>query len=376
MGASDGRDDFTEDTKRRLRLRAGNHCSFTGCNQITSGPSDQSTRAVANVGKAAHISSAATGGPRYDASLSPEQRSSIDNGIWCCSTHADLIDRDVLKYTIAGLHRMKAEHEALIDSQVRDRTGAFRVADLVSIGPAIMFYGSLAGISEGEWQFHVDFFVEGDFPGLIRFIDDFANKSAANRYVLVSSIGDGRMLANAPSVTRLPEGYVICCPIESRFPRIRAQDLPSEWAISAETDDLYVKDRQIARVKGLEALPQRIRSSLSMRQGESPMHPEYGTRLAEYYAAFTGTVWFDHLLKLEVIRQAAIPYTDPHSGRQYTPLHSVDMVRDVSVLPEPPRGPRLLVQLNLDVHGLGQWKGDLWVHILNISGSARRAAGK
>jgi hypothetical protein len=86
---------------------------------------------------------------------------------------------------------------------------------------------------------------------LIRFIDDFANKSAANRYVLVSSIGDGRMLANAPSVTRLPEGYVICCPIESRFPRIRAQDLPSEWAISAETDDLYVKDRQIARVEGI-----------------------------------------------------------------------------------------------------------------------------
>ena len=59
------------------------------------------------IGKAAHISAAAPGGPRFDPSLTPEQRRHYDNGIWMCSNHASLIDEDWLSYSVAELREMK-----------------------------------------------------------------------------------------------------------------------------------------------------------------------------------------------------------------------------------------------------------------------------
>lgn len=99
------RDNFTAATKIALAKRAGYRCSYPGCNAITVGPSDESAQATANTGEAAHIS-AASGGPgarRWISGLKPENRSSIDNAIWCCETHAKLIDTDEVTYTIPML---------------------------------------------------------------------------------------------------------------------------------------------------------------------------------------------------------------------------------------------------------------------------------
>jgi hypothetical protein len=109
--SSDSRDDFTLVTKRAVALRAGYHCSFTGCGQLTVGPSDESAMAVAGIGVAAHICAAAAGGRRYDPVMSAEERSHIDNAIWLCSNHATLIDRDAALYTADSLRAMKRTHE-------------------------------------------------------------------------------------------------------------------------------------------------------------------------------------------------------------------------------------------------------------------------
>ena len=47
-----------------------------------------------NIGEAAHICAAAPGGPRYDPSMTPEQRKSASNGIWLCRNHAKAVDSD------------------------------------------------------------------------------------------------------------------------------------------------------------------------------------------------------------------------------------------------------------------------------------------
>lgn len=109
------RDDFHPDIKRRLAQRAGYLCSI--CNQITVGPSDESSTAVNLTGVAAHISGASSGrgSRRYDASLTPEYRSSIENGIWLCNTHADLIDGDEKTFTIDYLKLIKKNHEEKIE---------------------------------------------------------------------------------------------------------------------------------------------------------------------------------------------------------------------------------------------------------------------
>jgi hypothetical protein len=73
------RDDFRAKTKRTLEARVGHKCSNPGCQRPTSGPAAAENKAV-SVGKAAHITAAAINGPRYDSSLSPEERRAETNG--------------------------------------------------------------------------------------------------------------------------------------------------------------------------------------------------------------------------------------------------------------------------------------------------------
>lgn len=110
------RDNFSPATKRRLAERAGFLCSYPGCPAVTIGPSDESESSTANTGEAAHISAAAAGpgARRYDSNIEPKARSSIENGIWCCRTHAKLIDTDDQTYSVEMLKqwRILAEQRA------------------------------------------------------------------------------------------------------------------------------------------------------------------------------------------------------------------------------------------------------------------------
>jgi hypothetical protein len=108
------RDEFTEDVKRNLAARTGNSCSNPDCGALTSGPQTNSAKAL-NVGVAAHITAAAEGGQRYNASLSSDERRHQDNGIWLCQTCAKLIDSDGSRYTEKLLRAWKeiAEDRAL-----------------------------------------------------------------------------------------------------------------------------------------------------------------------------------------------------------------------------------------------------------------------
>lgn len=66
-----------------------------------------------NLGKAAHITAAAKGGPRYDPSLTREERRSIQNGIWLCAVHADLVDKDEAAFSVTLLRKWREQAEKL-----------------------------------------------------------------------------------------------------------------------------------------------------------------------------------------------------------------------------------------------------------------------
>ncbi len=106
------RDDFPKSVVETLAKRVGNRCSNPGCHKRTSGPHTEGDKAL-NVGVAAHITAASPGGPRYDPSLSPDERRAI--GIWLCQSCAKLVDNDQARYTKGVLARWKqdAEEEAL-----------------------------------------------------------------------------------------------------------------------------------------------------------------------------------------------------------------------------------------------------------------------
>lgn len=119
--------------KRVIAARAGYRCSDPDCQRFTVGPTIDPTKHF-NIGAACHIAAAAAGGPRYDLSMTPEQRKHPDNGIWMCRTHGDLVDDDALKYPIDLLQTWKREAEERVLREIGKAetlgTGGIRFAEL------------------------------------------------------------------------------------------------------------------------------------------------------------------------------------------------------------------------------------------------------
>ena len=127
------RDEFRRLDADILAKRVGGRCSNPGCRQSTTGPRDDPSKAV-NIGVSAHITAAASGGPRYDASLSPDERRSIENGIWLCQNCARLIDSDTHRYSVTLLRQWKSWAEQNARSELEGTPadgGAQTSADLV-----------------------------------------------------------------------------------------------------------------------------------------------------------------------------------------------------------------------------------------------------
>ncbi len=100
------RDDFPKSTREKLAHLAGYKCSMPGCGISTRGATADGEAAI-DLGEAAHITAASPGGPRYDPTLTTEQRRDYSNGIWLCGTHAKLVDSDESHFTVEELRSWK-----------------------------------------------------------------------------------------------------------------------------------------------------------------------------------------------------------------------------------------------------------------------------
>lgn len=96
------RDEFTQQVKEDLAKRAGYKCSNPDCKCTTIAPTAGSKKSQ-TIGVAAHITAAAAGGPRFDKTLSSDERKSVDNGIWLCQNCAKKIDSDKITFTVMRL---------------------------------------------------------------------------------------------------------------------------------------------------------------------------------------------------------------------------------------------------------------------------------
>jgi hypothetical protein len=205
------------------------------------------------------------------------------------------------------------------------------------------------------WTFRVDHFVIGDPGVLIQYIEKFETLDPYDKYVLSNELGDGRQLSLAPSWSKSESGLIIKTHIISSHPRISADRLPGDIALTAD-HDILISNGQIEIISGLKALPQRIKTCLSMIRGESPFWPKYGSRIQEYIAEFYDTPWFPRLIKLETIRMATIPYSvDIGRSNFTTPLHCVRRVLSVDQVDSGDGKGWMKFRFCLDVEGIGEW---------------------
>ncbi|WP_316162844.1 hypothetical protein [Bradyrhizobium sp. SZCCHNRI20481] len=296
--------------------------------------------------------------------MTSDERSSIDNAIWLCADHAALIDRDEVSYPIETLRTMKVRHEAACAKALRTGANPDLGADLLAVGPDVVFAGDVTDISAASWTLRLRHFVVGDINALISFVDEFGQAAPQDKYVLSNAIGDGRVLSNAPRLSKHDDGYSLLCPVAPGFPRVDVQRLGSGLALHPETHDLYLDSKgSIARLSGLDYFPQKVQSVLSMQRDENVFAPSAGMRFFEYYQTFKGTPWLALMMKLDLVRQAAIPRDDSSMGVKRTPLHCVTRVRGVELLAEEPTSNRLSVRVDFDVQGLGQWQREMFIYL-------------
>lgn len=112
----------TKEEIRALFSRTGNQCAFPECVHPLV---DDDDHFIAQV---CHIEAAEKGGPRYNSSMTDEDRKSIKNLIVLCYRHHVNIDSDTDLYTVKCLQDMKHGHESnfsarpyMISDQVIDR---------------------------------------------------------------------------------------------------------------------------------------------------------------------------------------------------------------------------------------------------------------
>jgi hypothetical protein len=130
------RDDFSKNTKEILAKRVGLRCSNPNCRRPTSGPQVH-PRKTLHIGVAAHITAAATGGPRYDARMTQEGRCGIENAVWLCQNCAKLVDNDPARYSVDLLHRWRRLSEEAAMLSVESMPA---LASAVTDGDLIRFY--------------------------------------------------------------------------------------------------------------------------------------------------------------------------------------------------------------------------------------------
>ncbi|GAA2156357.1 hypothetical protein [Actinomadura napierensis] len=102
---------YDRNTLSSLGYLSGGLCYYPGCPDPVFRERDGYWHLI---GQIAHIRAANCNGPRYDSSMTDDERRAIENLMIFCHPHHSLIDKldNAPRYPVAVLHRWKAQHEA------------------------------------------------------------------------------------------------------------------------------------------------------------------------------------------------------------------------------------------------------------------------
>ncbi|MDD5328134.1 MAG: hypothetical protein PHY02_10040 [Phycisphaerae bacterium] len=118
------RDEFPATAIKALQMRAAFICSNPECRCLTIASSKENETDYIYIGHASHITAASKSGPRYDPSLTSEQRKDISNAIFLCASCAAMIDKNQgADFTAEQLKTWKKNHEFWVRENLNKNTG-------------------------------------------------------------------------------------------------------------------------------------------------------------------------------------------------------------------------------------------------------------
>lgn len=348
------RDDFTKPIKRKLADRVAWRCSFPGCGRITIGPGHKNSSDVINLGEAAHIHAASKNGPRPNPELSSEDIKSIDNGIWMCRQHAKIIDSDYTQYSATTLRQWKAQAEEYTYQQIKELARPINIPlTLVSLGRNIIFDGIWNSVNNNKWGFEIWDFVIGD----IELLKEFSVEADADKYIIIESQGDGRLLEGQFTWQYLNDKYKIEVFVKAKQEREDPNNLGGDIALG-EDGDLIFEGGDVKIITGIDFAKQLISNNLSLGFGELLLQPTLGSHFSKYFWAYKNNVMLlNRLLKIEITRLVSIPTF----GYDSPPLNFINRIIDVEILSTEINKNRIPVNLKLE------WgNGEIWENRIKI----------
>ena len=304
-----------------------------------------------NVGIAAHITAAASGpgARRYDQSLTSEQRSGIENGIWVCRGCDGIIDRDEVRFTRSVLHSLRRDHTEFA------RLGEQRDNDvgIIAIGPNIYAGGQVQNLNGQNVSFQLTFFLNGTSNDLFSYVSQFSSFHRLEQYVVISELGLGGLLSGSPEIERNGPFWTLNFTWDEPAPRRSASELTG----MCENTGRFIEGAQYWKQTFQRVLGQPTRSWFANMEG--------GSHLSELYDALRSSIWFEHLLKCELTRLSSVPAA-AHLGSAasgHPPFQCVTHVRDVSVPSDTLENNRFAVNVEFDLQGYGRWSDTLTVFV-------------
>lgn len=301
------RDDFSKQNKRILGDRVAWKCSFPGCSEITVGPGNKDESHVLKLGVAAHITAASPGGPRYDPTLTNEERSSLKNAIWLCNKHGDLIDKDFTEYSEETLRQWKAQaeekaHKNLLSNRDADNY----LTTLISIGASIICDAEWNSIKSNIWTFTIKNFIIGNKNLLFDYCMNFESTSVFDKYLIFERQGDGRLLEKV-ELSNEAGNLEISFTVKSKYPCQDPNKVGGDIALG-EDGDISFADNDLAMVYGIDAARQAVHLTLSSTFGDWKENPLVGSYFNHYYNQYKQNHHLlERLLKLEITRLLSIP---------------------------------------------------------------------
>ena len=323
------RDNFSTKTKRILADRVAWKCSFPGCSQITIGPNvvqDKST----NLGEAAHIFAASEDGPRYDPEMTPDERKSIENGIWMCRHHARLIDNDFYNYSADTLQQWKliAEENAYKDIAEIGSNHSNQTYTFVAIDNDIVFEGVWLSVKNDNWRFEINKFIIGSIESMI---DKSMSANNSGSFVVVESQGDGRVLKESLSWELFDNKYIVSLIVRDKSIRKSPHSIVGGIALGID-GEIIIENRTMKIIKGVDYAIQLVRICLSVGFGEIREVPTIGSNLSTYYWRFRDNLdQLRKLTKLDITRLVSIPELVNNDSSMPT-LNFINRIIDVEIL--------------------------------------------
>ena len=138
---------YKPSTIRRLDTLSGNECTAPDCDKQLIAKDGQSI-----ISKICHIEAASSDGPRYNSSMTDDERRHFNNLILLCDECHTIIDNkeNEEKYTVKLLQEWKVNHHSKITQKLQVKTSLLKTA--------------IDAIADGDFEYTLDDEAENNTP--------------------------------------------------------------------------------------------------------------------------------------------------------------------------------------------------------------------